>query len=133
MPDNYTFKDGTASTKTRAAKEIELAHYNKDIEVLESGSPAKTCEFAHPTYPIASDTPQIILPANPNRKGLIITNTDPSDMYIKYDIGVDNNYRYTFKIPGDSYWEMPYPIFLGVIEAVWRNSQGYNTSATELV
>lgn len=134
MADNYTFKDGANNVQQRAAKEIIAGVFaNKDIEYLENGSPAKTCNAVNFVTPGDSGVEIVLLPQNLARKGLIIVNVSTANMFIKYGAGVDTNYKYTVKIVGEQYWEMPYPIYTGLISAIWRQPSGFFISVTELI
>lgn len=59
-----------------------------------------------------------LLAANSSRKGLLLNNTDANAVYIYYGTAATLT-KFTAKIPANSYWEMPQPIYTGRIDAIW--------------
>ncbi|HYW20324.1 MAG TPA: hypothetical protein VE956_13640 [Nodularia sp. (in: cyanobacteria)] len=55
-----------------------------------------------------------IAPANTNRKGLTIENKTGKDIFVGYANTVTAT-NYSFSLPNNSYYEMPEPIYQGVI------------------
>ncbi len=74
-----------------------------------------------------------LLEANSLRKGLIVANISPADMYLFYGVGASVYEIFTVKIPGEGYWEMPYPIYTGLISCIWHYPEGWAIAVTELV
>ena len=65
-------------------------------------------------------TSQQLLAANANRQGLIVINTDANALYLKYGATASLvGGGYTVIIPQNGYWEMPWPIYTGVIDGIW--------------
>lgn len=75
---------------------------------------------------------QQLLPVNTSRKGLILQNTDANDVYVKYGTTASAT-DFTVKIAGNGgYWEMPTPIYLGRLDAIWAADGAGSLYATEL-
>lgn len=133
MADNYNFKDGNRVILSRAAKQLDSGIYaNKDIEILENGSPAKTCNSATVTLVIVTDAGTTLASANPNRKGLLVQiASDGVRLHIKYGTGATTA-LYSIRLPPNTLWEMPSPTYLGVITAVTPLTLVCETLLTEL-
>jgi hypothetical protein len=59
-----------------------------------------------------------IAAANTARVGLLLNNTDANDLYIKYGATATLT-DFTVRIPTGGYWEMPQPIYTGIIDGIW--------------
>lgn len=71
------------------------------------------------TSPASSASSTTLVAANVARLGLIIQNSDANALYLKYGATATAD-DYTVKIPGnDGYWEMPEPIYTGIIDGIW--------------
>lgn len=73
-----------------------------------------------------------MLAANPQRKGLLVTNTDANTLYLKYGEGATITTSYTVAIPSGGYWEMPRPVYSGRIDAIWSADGSGSAVYTEL-
>lgn len=71
------------------------------------------------------------LASNVNRRGVLMFNDDANAVLIKYGATASAT-SYTVKIPGDSYWEMPFPIYTGAIDAIWLADGSGSLRITEL-
>lgn len=69
--------------------------------------------------------------ANANRRGLLIENNSGQKMRIKYGAGVSGA-SYTVSLKAGGYWEMPSPIFAGVVSLLWDAADPGNAMVTEL-
>jgi hypothetical protein len=77
-------------------------------------------------------TSTTIVAANANRRGLLILNDDANAVKIKYGATASAT-SYTVNIPGGGgYWEMPQPIYTGVIDGIWAADGGGSARVTEL-
>lgn len=56
--------------------------------------------------------------ANANRRGLIIENDSTAKLRIKYGSGAAAG-SFTVSLKSGGYWEMPLPIYTGVISMIW--------------
>lgn len=72
-----------------------------------------------------------LLAANPQRKGMIVTNTDANTLYLKYGAGASTT-SFTVAIPVSGYWEMPRPVYAGRIDAIWSANGSGSAVYTEL-
>jgi hypothetical protein len=81
---------------------------------------------------VASQTSSIQLAAvNEARRGLFIFNTDANPLFVKYGTTAATN-SFTVKIPNDGYWEMPAPIYHGVLHGIWSGDGTGSAFITEL-
>ena len=133
MADNYTFKDANRATTIRASKQFpDGSHANQDIEFWENGTFAWTCDIANSQTIDVTDAGVILMPANLNRKGMIIQNrSEHVSFFVKYgeSPAVDDA---VLTIEPWAYWEMPYPIYRGIVTAI--SLQGsVSTYVTELL
>ena len=71
-----------------------------------------------------------ILAANTSRKGVIIFNNSTQALCIKYGSTASSN-SFTVQLAASGYWEMPWPIYTGVIDGIWAGVNG-NAQITEL-
>ena len=69
--------------------------------------------------------------ANGNRKGLIIFNDSNKILYVKYGATatVDD---WSYKILAGGYWEMPTPIYTGIIDGIWEADVAGKARVTQL-
>ena len=82
-----------------------------------SASPATVSTATNSSLASAATTAQL-LAANTSRKGLLVTNTDVNDLYLKFGTTATTT-DFTVRIPYNGYWEMPSPIYTGRIDAIW--------------
>lgn len=76
-------------------------------------------------------TATTLLPANASRLGVIVENDSTADLYLKYGAGASATSR-TVKIAAGGYWEMPTPIYTGLISGVWATDGTGAARITEL-
>lgn len=69
--------------------------------------------------------------ANSARKGLILVNDSTASVYVKYGATASATSYTVFLGPG-AYWEMPKPIYTGIIDGIWTSDAGGNMRVTEL-
>lgn len=80
----------------------------------------------------SSDASAQLLPANADRVGAMIHNSDVNTLYIKYGTTATTAIGgYTVKIAADGFWEMPQPIYTGRIDAIWSADGDGGASITE--
>jgi CDP-diacylglycerol pyrophosphatase len=71
--------------------------------------------------------------SNASRVGLMIHNTDTNALKIKYGATATTSIGgYTVKIAADGFWEMPQPIYTGVVDGIWDADGAGGASITEL-
>lgn len=74
-----------------------------------------------------------LLAANIGRRGVIIVNTDANDLYLKYGTTATTaSGGWTVKIGSGGYWEMPQPIYTGIIDGIWSADGSGLAEITEL-
>jgi hypothetical protein len=80
---------------------------------------------------VASSATSVTLKAaNAGRRGLIIFNDSTQVLYAKYGASASAT-SFTVKIAAGGYWEMPLPIFQGVVDGLWASADG-NARVTEI-
>jgi hypothetical protein len=72
-----------------------------------------------------------LLAASATRKGAICHNDSTSILYLKYGATASAT-SFTAKIPADGYWEMPEPIYTGIIDGIWSADASGAARLTEL-
>ena len=72
-----------------------------------------------------------LLASNSARKGAIVYNDSTTILYLKYGTTASTT-SFTVKIPPDSYWEMPNPIYTGAIDGIWSADASGAARITEL-
>lgn len=82
------------------------------------------------TAPAASATSVTVLAANTSRLGAIIVNDSTATLYLKYGATASTS-SFTYKLQGGATWEMPAPIFTGVLDGIWSSATG-NARVTEM-
>jgi hypothetical protein len=83
--------------------------YNTTEVMPDAGNPILTS-------PVIGESVSQLLPANPERKVLLIENNTTESIYIGFDSNTSIS-RYSFVLV-KGYWEMPQPIFKGAIFGV---------------
>lgn len=79
----------------------------------------------------ATATSTSLRSANSDRTGMIITNTDTNEAYVRYSGSAASSSNFTVKIPGGWTWEMPEPIWLGAMTVIWAATAGGNMVGSE--
>jgi len=78
----------------------------------------------------ASISSVTLLSANDNRKGASFYNDSSSFLYLKMGTSASNT-SFTIKMGANSYYEMPLPVYTGIITGAWVSNVG-SVSVTEL-
>lgn len=69
--------------------------------------------------------------AKAGRRGLIIYNDADKDLYVKYGATASAT-SFTVKVLAGGYWEMPIPIYTGVVDGIWASGPTGAARITEL-
>lgn len=69
--------------------------------------------------------------ANASRIGLLVFNDSTSDLYLKYGATATAS-SFTVKIPAAGYWEMPTPVYKGIVDGIWSADASGAARVTEL-
>lgn len=77
-------------------------------------------------------TSTTLLAANANRIGVTIHNSDANALFVKYGATATTTTSYTVKIASDGYWEMPNPIYRGILDGIWAADGSGSAQITEL-
>ena len=78
----------------------------------------------------SSATNVTVLAANANRKGAIIVNDSTAYLYLKFGATATTS-SYTVKLYPDDYYEVPEPVYVGIIDGIWSAANG-SARVTEL-
>jgi len=103
------------------------------------GAGGTVANSALPTVATASIPTQVaslattvqIVAANTARKGLLLVNTDANACKIKYGATASAT-SFTAIVPAGGQWEMPLPIFTGIIHGIWDADGSGVMAITEL-
>jgi hypothetical protein len=79
----------------------------------------------------ASESSVTLKAANTSRRGLLIHNDADKYLLLKYG-AVASSTSFTVKIAAGGYFEMPLPIYQGVVDAIWEVSPTGSARITEL-
>lgn len=71
-----------------------------------------------------------LLASNADRIGVLIVNDSTATLYLKYGATASTS-SYSVKMEPGSYWEMPQPIYTGIIDGIWSSANG-SARITEL-
>lgn len=104
--------------------------------VVGASAPAVTMLEDVAEYPTlanvtSSATNVTLLAANARRKGVIIFNDSTEVLYLKFGATASTT-SFTYYIVPGAHWEMPKPIYPGIIDGIWASANGF-ARVTELV
>lgn len=78
-----------------------------------------------------TDSSATLVAANTARIGLLVFNDSDQALYLKYGATASTT-SYTVKIAAGGYWEMPQPIYAGVVDGIWAANSTGAARLTEL-
>lgn len=78
----------------------------------------------------ASASNVTLLASNVNRSGATFYNDSTIALYLKFGATASTS-SFTVKIFGNGYYELPFPIYTGIIDGIWDSASG-NLRVTEL-
>lgn len=85
------------------------------------------------TFKASSATVVKLKDPTPLRRGLIIVNTDANNLYLRYgDAASTSSGGWTYIIPAGATWEMPKPIYTGLITGIWTAAGSGIANMTEV-
>jgi hypothetical protein len=64
-----------------------------------------------------------LLAANADRIGVLVQNDSTATLYLKYGETASAT-SYSVRMEPGSYWEMPQPIYKGIIDGIWSAANG---------
>lgn len=105
---------------------------------LESGSISLSGTFgerrpgtsAH-TVVGCSVSSSILAASNTGRLGMSVFNSSDDDMFVMLGPGASTS-QFSFKLISDAYYEVPFPVYTGVVTCVWRAGASGSAQVTEL-
>lgn len=92
---------------------------NAGVSGNGTGSNSATAASAATTSVPWSATEVPIIAANTGRKSASIYNNSDKTLYIKYGTGVTNTTSFKVAIASKGYFELPKPIYTGVVTGLW--------------
>lgn len=99
--------------------------------VSRSYDDTKSANAATLSNVAASASSVTLKAANSARNGLIVFNDADVALYLKYGATASAS-SFTVKIAAGGYWEMPEPIYAGVVDGIWASSPTGSARVTEL-
>lgn len=135
--DEYTHSVIGAG-KTQLFKQVDGA-LGSEVPINAGGgveaNALRTVPATSPTATLtnlaSSATSAQALASTAGRRGCMMFNDDANAVLIKFGTTASAT-SYTVKIPADSYWEMPAPIYTGRIDAIWLADGSGSLRITEL-
>lgn len=128
MPNNYVKPASQAGASTDYVVRTQQLDGSGNIVSPTSSSAATTATLTNVNDTASSTT---LKAAAAGRKGLIIHNDSTSALFVKYGATASAS-SYTVKIAADGYWEMPQPIYTGVVDGIWASDASGAARITEL-
>lgn len=90
---------------------------------ITQGPPEREVSTAALSAVPASTSSVQVLPSNPNRNGLIVYNNSNASCFLAFAASSSTGLFSELLDPGSTY-EMPEPIYTGVISAIWTAANG---------
>lgn len=98
-----------------------------DISAAATISRSSTATLSN----VASSASNVtLLAANPKRIGATLFNDSTQVVYVKFGATASNT-SYTVQIASNGYYEVPAPVYTGIIDGIWASANG-NARVTEL-
>lgn len=76
-------------------------------------------------------TSATVVAANTSRMGVIIHNDSTSILYLKYGATASTT-SYTYRLEPNATWEMPNPVYTGIIDGIWSANASGSARVTEM-
>lgn len=98
---------------------------------LETNAPSSSPATAASLANVASSATNVTLKAaNASRRGLIVFNDADKALHLKYGATASAT-SFTVKIAAGGYWEMPQPVYVGVVDGIWEAAPTGSARVTE--
>lgn len=98
---------------------------------VTNGTAAASTSAVTSVNDTASNT--TLLASNADRKGLSIHNNSPVTLYVKFGATATTAAGgWSVKMPADSFYEMPAPVYTGQIDGIWSSDSTGYAEITEL-
>lgn len=78
-----------------------------------------------------TDSSTTLAAENTDRVGLLVFNDSAAALYLKYGATASST-SFTVKIAAGGYWEMPRPVYVGLIDGIWASNGSGAARVTEL-
>jgi len=72
-----------------------------------------------------------LLAANAGRLGVVVVNDSSAVLYLKYGTAATSA-SYSYRLAQYDIWEMPRPVYTGIIHGAWASDAGGSAMVTEL-
>lgn len=120
----------TAGAGAVAANTPRVTLASDDPLVAKSASLGAVSSATTSAVASAATSTQL-LASNASRKGVLISNTDANVLRVKYGATASAT-SFAVAIAANGYWEMPQPIYTGVIEGIWDADGAGSAIITEM-
>jgi hypothetical protein len=112
----------TDGTNTATVKAASTAAASTDTAVVVRPlNQASSASIAQVTSSASNST---LKASNTARIGLLIYNDSSSALYVKFGATASTT-SFTIKIAANSYYEMPNPIYTGIVDGIWASANGF--------
>lgn len=85
-------------------------------------APAKASTATLTNVPSSASNVTVVA-ANANRLGVLIVNDSTATLYLKFGATATTS-SFSVKMEPGSYWEMPEPLYVGIIDGIWSSADG---------
>ncbi len=119
---------GDASAANQATANSTLVSIDARLAYLEDALAADAVALTSVDDAAVST---VLLAANADRRGVVVFNDSTADLFVKYGAAASAS-SFTVKIVGGGYWEMPAPIYVGVVHGIWSADSTGAARITEL-
>jgi hypothetical protein len=76
-------------------------------------------------------TSATLVASNTSRMGVIVHNDSTSILYLKYGAAASTT-SYTYRLEPNATWEMPWPVYTGIIDGIWSANASGSARVTEM-
>lgn len=118
----------TASSAVNGRLQRIAQRLTSILNILTGGAVAATATLANVNDQASSATLQA---ANANRLGWSCFNDSTSDLYVKFGATASTT-SFTVRVAANGYYEMPKPIYIGIIDGIWSADAAGAARLTEL-
>lgn len=118
--------DPPVGAATEAKQDTIIGHIDgletllTSLVALFSPAVATTATLSNVSSSASNGT---LLAENTDRIGVLVQNDSTATLYLKYGATATSS-SYTVKMEPGSYWEMPQPIYQGIVDGIWSAANG---------
>lgn len=116
---------------SKAVSEVACDADGNLFVTTASGNPSTPAASATLSNVADTGASTTLLAANASRRMVLIFNDSTVSLMVKYGATASAT-SFTVLIPTQGYWEMPSPIYIGVIDGIWASDAAGSARITEL-